>query len=95
MPAARQFARVRVNRANSGCLRQARIRRPCSIILQGVFIQAGSEPGKDFEFLKLCVAEFEVSGQRAVSSTLRLAADTRNRFADIDRMQHAQLEQRR
>ena len=63
--------------------------------LAGVFIQAGSEPGKGFEFLKLCVAELEVAGHRAVGRALRLAADTRNGFADIDRGQHAQFEQRR
>ena len=60
--------------------------------LAGVFIQAGSEPGKRFEFLKLRIGEFEVAGHRAVGRALRLAANARNGFSDIDRGQHAQFE---
>ena len=60
--------------------------------LAGVFIQAGSEPGKGFEFLKLRIGELEVARDRAVGRALRLTANARNGFADIDRGQHAQFE---
>ena len=60
--------------------------------LAGVFIQAGAEPGKGFQFLKLRVGELEVAGHRAIGRSLRLAAHARNGFADIDRGQHAQFE---
>ena len=63
--------------------------------LAGVFIQAGSEPGKGFEFLELCVTEFEVAGDCAIGRALRLAADPRNGFTDINRGQYAQFKQRR
>ena len=60
--------------------------------LAGVVIQAGAEPGKGLKFLKLRVGELEVARDRAVSRPLRLSADARNGFADIDRGQHTQLE---
>jgi hypothetical protein len=53
--------------------------------LAGVFIQAGSEPGKRFEFLKLRIGEFEVARYRAVGRALRLPANAGNGFSDIDR----------
>ena len=60
--------------------------------LASVFVQAGSEAGKGLEFLKLRIGEFEVARYRAVGRSLRLAANARHGFADIDRGQHAQFE---
>ena len=52
-----------------------------------------AKPGKGFEFLKLGVSKLEVARHGPVGRTLRLAADARDGFADIDRGQHAQFEQ--
>ena len=52
--------------------------------LARVFIQAGAESGKRLEFLKLGIGELEIARHRAIRRPLRLAADARNGFADID-----------
>ena len=80
---------------SSGCFRQARMRWPWSMILRVCVIESRAEPGEGLEFLELRVGELEIAGDRAVGRPLRLAADPRDGFADIDRGQHAQLEQRR
>ena len=80
---------------NSGCLRQARMRRPCSMILRVSSSSARAEPREGLELLELRVGQLEIAGNGPIGGPLRLAANARNGFADIDRGQHAQLEQRR
>ncbi len=63
--------------------------------LAGIFIQPSTKTGKCFKFLELRIGELEVPRHGAVGCPLRLAADTRNRLADIDSGQHAQFKQRR
>ena len=63
--------------------------------LAGAFIQTGAETGEGFKFLELGVGELEVAGHCAVGCALRLAADARNGFADIDCGKYSQFEQRR
>ena len=82
--------------ANSGCLRQARIRRPCSMILRVFSSSRVPNPVKGLRAPRTArVGELEIARHGTVSRALRLAADARDRFADIDRRQHAQFEQRR
>ena len=65
------------------------------MILRVCVVESRAEPGEGLELDELRVGELEVAGDGAVGRPLRLAADPRDRLADIDRGQHAQLEQRR
>ncbi len=58
-------------------------------------VEPRAEPRKGLELLELRVGEPEIAGDRAVGRQLRLAADARDRPADVDRRQLAFLEQRR
>ena len=64
-------------------------------VLAGVLVHASAEPSKRFELLELRVGELEITGHRAIRRPLRLAADAGHGLGDIDRGQHAELEQRR
>ena len=54
-----------------------------------IFIQPGAEPRKGLELLELRVGELQIARHGTVGRALRLAADARDGFADIDRRQHA------
>ena len=81
--------------ANSGCSRQTRIRRPCSMISCGYPVQTGAKPCESLELFKLGISQLKIAGNRAISGPLCFAADTRNRFSYINRRQDAQFEKRR
>src|ERR1700758_685978 len=53
--------------------------------LAGALVDHRAEAGKYFEFEELRVFEPETFGERLQNWRLRLAADTRDTFADIDR----------
>lgn len=55
---------------------------------------AGAEAGEGFELLELGIRQFEIAGHGPIGRPLRFAADTGNRFSDIDRGQHAELKKR-
>jgi len=55
----------------------------------------GAEAREGLELLKLRVGQLEVARHGPVRRPLRLRADARDRLADIDRGEHAQLEERR
>ncbi len=57
-----------------------------------VFVQAAAEAGRGLEFLELRVGELEVARHGAKDRPLRLAANARHRFADIDRGPYAQFD---
>ena len=80
--------------ASSGCFRQARMRWPCVIDGLRVVVEAGAEAGEGLELLELRIGQLEVAGHGAEGRQLRLAADARDRPADVHRRQHAELEQR-
>ena len=63
--------------------------------LAGVVIEPGAELGEGFQLLELRVRELEIARHRSVGRPLRLAANARNGFADIDGGKNAQFEQRR
>ena len=59
----------------------------------GVVVDPGAEAGKRLEFLELRIGQLQVSHHRTVGCSLGLAANPGDGLADIDRRQHAELEQ--
>jgi len=57
--------------------------------LAGVVIQPSPEAREALELLELRVGELEIACDPAEGRALRLAADARDRFADIDCGQYA------